>query len=103
MNRNAIYVMTGVPRASDKEVPIKVDRLMRHIVRWNQMIAGTVNSNRSHFERAIADMQRFQKEEGVDLAQEVITHRFPAFEKGVEKHFMTQYPGQLKVVLDVGE
>jgi threonine dehydrogenase-like Zn-dependent dehydrogenase len=101
MNRNAIYVMTGIPRTSDKEAPVKVDRLMRHIVRWNQMIVGTVNSNRSHFERALADMQRFQEQEGIDLAKDVITHRFPAFESGVEKHFLTQYEGQLKVVLEI--
>lgn len=102
MNRNAIYVMTGVPRASDKEAPIKVDRLMRHIVRWNQMIVGTVNSNRSHFERALTDMVRFNEEEKGVLDQ-VITHRFPAFTNDVGKHFTTQYEGQLKVVLEVRE
>ena len=55
MSRSSIYVMTGIPR---EELLMQVDaaQLVRQIVRYNQVVVGSVNSNRSHFEMAIKDI-----------------------------------------------
>ncbi len=74
MSRSSIYVMTGIPR---KELIIQVDaaQLVRQIVRNNQVLVGSVNSNRSHFEMALKDIPAINSRFG-GLLEEMITHRF---------------------------
>ncbi len=57
MSRSSIYVLTGLPR---EEIVMQLDaaQLVRQIVHYNQVILGSVNSNRSHFEMALNDMER---------------------------------------------
>jgi glucose 1-dehydrogenase len=61
MSRSSIYVLTGIPR---EEVLMQIDaaQLVRQIVRYNQVVVGSVNSNRSHFEMALRDMQKINTE-----------------------------------------
>ena len=74
MSRSSIYVMTGIPR---EELLIQVDaaQLLRQIVRYNQVIVGSVNSNRTHFEMALKDIPIINSRFG-GLLEEMITHRF---------------------------
>ena len=74
MSRSSIYVMTGIPR---EELLIQVDaaQLVRQIVRNNQVVVGSVNSNRSHFEMALNDIPVINSRFG-GLLEEMITHRF---------------------------
>jgi len=74
MSRSSIYVMTGIPR---KELLIQVDaaQLVRQIVHYNQVVVGSVNSNRSHFEMALKDIPVINSRFG-GLLDEMITHRF---------------------------
>jgi len=74
MSRSSIYVMTGIPR---KELLIQVDaaQLVRQIVRYNQVIVGSVNSNHSHFEMALKDIPVINSRFG-GLLEEMITHRY---------------------------
>ena len=74
MSRSSIYVMTGIPRG---EVSMEIDgaELVRQIVRYNQVVVGSVNSNRTHFEKALGDIGKVNTHFGGFL-DEMITHRF---------------------------
>jgi len=74
MARSSIYIMTGIPQ---KEFKIQVDaaQIMRQIVHNNQVIVGSVNSNRSHFEMALKDMPVMRLQFG-NILGEMITQRF---------------------------
>jgi threonine dehydrogenase-like Zn-dependent dehydrogenase len=93
MSRSSIYVMTGIPRGN---LVIQVDaaQLVRQIVRYNQVVVGSVNSNRSHFEMALKDMPEINSRFG-GILEEMITHRFRledyqrAFDLGDSKHIKT--------------
>ncbi|MEE9583078.1 MAG: alcohol dehydrogenase catalytic domain-containing protein [Dehalococcoidales bacterium] len=93
MSRSSIYVMTGIPR---RELLMQLDaaQLVRQIVRSNQVVVGSVNSNRSHFEMALKDMPDIEARFSGMLA-EMITHRFrlsdyqQAFAVADERHIKT--------------
>jgi len=97
MSRSSIYVMTGIPR---EELFIQVDaaQLVRQIVRYNQVIVGSVNSNRSHFEMALKDIpvinSRFD-----GLLEEMITHRFKL--RDHDQIFTATDPQHIKTVIEV--
>ncbi len=56
MSRSSIYTMTGIP-AGDIEMEVDASLVVRRIVRYNQVIVGSVNSNRQHFEMALKDIR----------------------------------------------
>ncbi|MFC1865458.1 alcohol dehydrogenase catalytic domain-containing protein [Chloroflexota bacterium] len=97
MSRSSIYVMTGIPR---EELSLNVDaaRLVRQIVRQNQVIVGSINSNHNHFERAIKDIPdidlKYEK-----LLEEMITHRFKLNE--YRKAFEEKKGDHIKTVIEV--
>ena len=97
MSRSSIYVMTGIPRG-ELRAEFDANEILRHIVRYNQVIVGSISSNRRHFEQALEDMGHLIQRFGPILA-EVITHRFPLRE--YEKAFALQDPNQIKVVVEV--
>ncbi|MFC1962430.1 hypothetical protein ACFLWB_00270 [Chloroflexota bacterium] len=65
----------------------------RQIIRYNQVVVGSVNSNRSHFEMALRDMdeinQRFN-----NILDKVLTHRFRLEE--YKEVFSLQDPNRIK-------
>ncbi len=97
MSRSSIYVMTGIPR---EEVLIQVDaaQLLRQIVRYNQVVVGSVNSNRSHFEMALKDIPRINSRFG-GMLTEMITHRFPL--EDFKRAFAADSPERIKTVIEV--
>jgi threonine dehydrogenase-like Zn-dependent dehydrogenase len=74
MSRSSIYVMTGIPR---KELTVKINaaQMVRRIVRYNQVIVGSVNSNRQHFEMAVNDIPKIDKGYR-NIFRKMITHRY---------------------------
>jgi threonine dehydrogenase-like Zn-dependent dehydrogenase len=97
MARSSIYVMTGIPRGG---VPLQVDagQLVRQIVRYNQVVVGSVNSNRSHFEMAVKDIPKIESQfKGV--LRKMFTHRFRLEE--YEKAFALSDPTRIKAVIEV--
>ncbi len=98
MSRSSIYIMTGIPR---EELVIQVDaaQLVRQIVRNNQVIVGSVNSNRSHFEMALKDIPVINSRFG-SMLEEMITHRFKL--KDYERIFTPAGKGHIKTVIEVG-
>ncbi|MBI2652045.1 alcohol dehydrogenase catalytic domain-containing protein [Candidatus Woesearchaeota archaeon] len=74
MSRSSIYVMTGIPKG-EKHTIFDAHAILRQIVRHNQVIVGSVNSNRNHFVMAINDIKRINKKFN-NILDEAITHRF---------------------------
>ena len=74
MSRSSIYVMTGIPRGN-LNIQLDAAQLVRQVVRYNQVVVGSVNSNRKHFEMALKDMGEVDSRFDGMLA-EMITHRF---------------------------
>ncbi len=97
MSRGSIYVMTGIPR---EEILMQLDaaQLVRQVVRYNQVIVGTVNSNRSHFEMALSDMGKItSKFSGV--LESMLTERLK-FEE-YQQAFAPKDAKHIKTVVEV--
>ena len=97
MSRSSIYVMTGIPR---EELIIQMDaaQLVRQIVRYNQVVVGSVNSNRSHFEMALKDIGEIGSHFG-GILQAMFTHRFPL--QDYKQAFALSDPKHIKTVIEV--
>ncbi len=96
LGRNGIYVFTGIPRGH-REVCLDGNSFLRQVVRYNQVVIGSVNSNRSHFEAALKDLAEFREIFGT-IFDQIITHRFKISE--YQQAFAAKDPEQLKVVFD---
>ena len=97
MSRSSFYVMTGIPR---DEIIMQLDgaQILRQIVRYNQVIVGSVNSNRNHFEMALDDIGKIDSRFHGMLSR-MITHRYPL--EDYEKAFGPRGPEHLKTVIEV--
>jgi len=97
MSRSSIFVMTGIPQ---EELLIQVDaaQFVRQIVRYNQVVVGSVNSNRSHFEAALKDIPAIKSRFG-GLLEEMITNRFKLEE--YEQIFYSVDKNHIKTVIEV--
>lgn len=97
MARSSIYVMTGIPR---EEMLLQIDaaHLVRQIVRYNQVLAGSVNSNRSHFEMALQDIGRINSSYN-RLLENMITERLSF--KDWAQAFAPKGPNYIKTVIEV--
>jgi|SRR5665213_2978015 len=74
--RNGAYVITGIP---DGDRPLKVEgaELVRQLVLDNQVMLGSVNAARGHFQMAVNDLSQAQLRWGGHIAA-LITNRYPA-------------------------
>jgi len=97
MSRSSIYVMTGIPH---EELVTQVDaaQLVRQIVRYNQVVVGSINSNRSHFEMALKDIPAINSRFG-GMLEEMITHRFKL--QDYERIFAPADQKHIKTVIEV--
>jgi threonine dehydrogenase-like Zn-dependent dehydrogenase len=57
---NGVFVFTGIPGRRETDA-LPVSRLMRDRVLRNQIVVGTVNAARHHYERAVRDLARFEE------------------------------------------
>ena len=74
LDLNGAYVLTGVPRG-DHPLEIPGADLIRHLVLKNQVMLGSVNAARTHFQLAVDDLQHAQRVWGKHI-ENLITHRF---------------------------
>ncbi len=83
---NGVYVVTGIPGGS-RIIDVDGALLMRQLVLRNQIVLGSVNAGRKHFEMAVADLTEGMKIENSPL-QRIITHQFPysSFEEALLEH-----------------
>ncbi len=83
---NGVYVLTGIP-GGDRPVQLDGAAVMRQLVLRNQVMIGSVNAARKHFETGIADLGLAQKKWGSPV-QQLITNVVPYanFAQVLEQH-----------------
>jgi glucose 1-dehydrogenase len=71
---NGIYVLTGIP-GGDRPLQIPGAELIRQLVLENQVMLGSVNAARGHFQMAADDLAQARLRWGAQIAS-LITHRY---------------------------
>lgn len=96
---NGVYVLTGIP-GGDRPLQLDGAALMRQLVLRNQVMIGSVNASRKHFELAVADLGKAYKTWGKTMEQ-LITHIVPYanFADVLEKH----PDNEIKAVIEWGK
>jgi threonine dehydrogenase-like Zn-dependent dehydrogenase len=97
MSRSSIYVMTGIPRG-DMRIKVDAAELVRHLVLYNQVVVGSVNSNSHHFEMALRDLPRINSNFD-SLLDKMITNRYHLEE--YQEAFASSNPKAVKTVIEV--
>lgn len=83
---DGIYVLTGIP-AGDRLLEISGAPLIRQLVLQNQVLLGSVNASRDHFQMAVNDLI-YGHLMWEDHIKELITHRYvyANFEAALKDH-----------------
>jgi threonine dehydrogenase-like Zn-dependent dehydrogenase len=83
---NGIYVLTGIP-GGDRTLQIPGAELIRQLVLENQVMLGSVNAARGHFQMAADDLAQAHLHWGAQIAS-LITHRYPwdQFARVMDQH-----------------
>lgn len=71
---NGVYVLTGIP-GGDRPIQIPGAELVRQLVLDNQVMLGSVNAARGHFQMAVDDLAQAHLRWGSRIAG-LITHRY---------------------------
>jgi len=95
-----VYLLMGVPRAQENNVCFDANAMLRHVVRQNQVILGSVNSNAEHFRKAAEFLREVNKNYN-GILERAITHRFPL--EQYEEAFAPAGGERLKVVFDISK
>lgn len=93
---NGVYAVTGIP-AGDRPLTIDGATIMRRLVLQNQVLVGSVNAARDHFQLAVDDLVQAEAR-WPDLVAELITHRHPYAD--FDTVFRHHGPDEIKVVLE---
>ena len=72
---NGMYVLTGIP-GGDRPLQIPGAELIRQLVLDNQVMLGSVNAARGHFQMAADNLAQAHLRWGAQIAS-LITHRYP--------------------------
>ena len=74
--RNGVYVLTGIP-GGDHPLQIDGPELVRQLVLDNQVMVGSVNAARGHFQMAVDDLSQARLRWGAHVAA-LITNHYPS-------------------------
>lgn len=96
LGKNGVYVLTGIP-GGDRPLQLDGADLIRRLVLGNQVMVGSVNASRDHFQMAADDLLRARLAWG-DQVTRLISHRRPyaEFQQALTRH----EPDEIKVVLE---
>ena len=83
---NGVYVLTGIP-GGNRPLEVPGAELIRRLVLGNQVMVGSVNAARDHFQMAVSDLAHAHLLWG-DHVERLITHRHPFtdFEAALRQH-----------------
>jgi threonine dehydrogenase-like Zn-dependent dehydrogenase len=86
LSPDGIYVLTGIP-GGDRPLEVPGAGLIRRVVLDNQVVVGSVNAARDHFQMAVDDLSHAHLLWG-DHLEQLITHRhlFTEFEAALRQH-----------------
>ena len=93
---NGVYAVTGIP-SGDRPLTLSGAAFMRRLVLGNQVMVGSVNASRDHFQLAVNDLVRAEArwpQRVVDLITH--RHRYEDFESAFQHHGSDE----IKVVLE---
>ena len=96
LGKNGVYVLTGIP-GGDRPLQLDGAELIRRLVLGNQVMIGSVNASREHFQMAVDDLVRARLAWG-DHVERLISHRRPYtdFQNALTRH----EADEIKVVLE---
>ena len=93
---NGVYVLTGIP-GGERPLQIPGAELIRQLVLDNQVMVGSVNAARDHFQMAVDDLTQAHYRWS-DHVQKLITHRYPYTEY---KTAFSEHPAQeIKAIVE---
>jgi threonine dehydrogenase-like Zn-dependent dehydrogenase len=95
LGRNGIYALTGIPEG-ERQITLMGNELIRQTVLKNQVIMGSVNAGRSHFNLAVDDLLQAKRRWG-NLIDKMITEVIPI--NDYKKAFDKQSPDEIKTVI----
>lgn len=83
---NGVYALTGIP-GQGPPLTLPAGDFIRRLVLRNQVMIGSVNAARGHFEQAVQDLEHAQRQWG-DLVGSLITHhhRFDDVGSALQHH-----------------
>lgn len=93
---NGVYALTGIA-AGDRPLSIDGAKIMRRLVLQNQVLVGSVNASRDHFQLAVDDLLRAETR-WPHRVEELITHRHPYAD--FDSAFQHHGADEIKVVLE---
>ena len=97
LGRNGVYVMTGIPRG-ELHATFDMNLLLRHIVRYNQAVIGTVNGNRNHFANSLKDMEHIEKRFNGILTKSITTkYKLSDYKEAI----FDKNPDNIKVIFEM--
>ena len=96
---NGIYVLTGIP-SGNSSLQLQGAELVRRLVLGNQLMFGSVNASRDHYQMAVDDLARAQLLWG-DHLRRLVSHRLPYvdFKDVLARH----EPEEIKMTLEWNE
>jgi glucose 1-dehydrogenase len=96
LGKNGVYVLTGIP-GGDRPLQLDGAELIRRLVLGNQVMIGSVNASRGHFQMAVDDLVRARLAWGDHVARLISHHRPHAeFQAVLSSH----EADEIKVVLE---
>ncbi|MGB8951204.1 MAG: glucose 1-dehydrogenase [Candidatus Aminicenantales bacterium] len=93
---NGICVLLSLPLGEDAET-FYFNRTLSNLVLKNQILLGSVNSNYSHFQKAVRNLEQSEKSHH-SLLKKIITHRYPFL--NYAEAFNVPFKDRIKVVLN---
>jgi threonine dehydrogenase-like Zn-dependent dehydrogenase len=95
---NGVYAVTGIP-SGDRPLTLSGAEFMRRLVLRNQVMVGSVNASRDHFQLAVNDLVLAEARWPQRVA-DLVTHRHPY--EDFEPAFQHHGSDEIKVVLEWG-
>ncbi len=96
LGKNGVYVLTGIP-GGDRALQLDGAELIRRLVLGNQVMIGSVNASRGHFQMAVDDLARARLAWGDHVARLISHHRpYAEFQAVLNSH----EADEIKVVLE---
>jgi glucose 1-dehydrogenase len=100
LGKNGVLVLTGIS-GGDRTIEISGDHIMLGFVLGNKVAVGSVNANRTHFERGVQDMALAEALYPSWLAR-LLTHPVKGLDNYQEMiHLLTEEKNAVKVFVEV--
>lgn len=97
MSNSSIYTMTGIP-SGDFKLEVDAALMVRRVIKYNQVIVGSVNSNRKHFEMALQDLGEINQQFN-HVLEKMVTRRVPF--QDYQQAFDLSDKSQVKTVVEI--